>query len=118
MHNLGNRAIRRRRRGEGGFTLIELLVVIAILGILAGIVIFNVTGVTQRGQAAACNTDETSVQSASDAYYSDHGVYPTETGSATLSSGLLVPAYLHTWPTEQAWAINTANGTVTNTCPS
>ncbi|RXM20638.1 prepilin-type N-terminal cleavage/methylation domain-containing protein, partial [Citrobacter sp. AAK_AS5] len=36
----------RRGRGEGGFTLIELLLVIIILGILAGIVVFSVRGVT------------------------------------------------------------------------
>jgi len=30
-----------RTKAQGGFTLIELLVVIAILGILAGVVSFN-----------------------------------------------------------------------------
>ena len=102
-----------------GFTLIELLVVIAILGILAAIVIFNVTGVTQRGSAAACKTDLSTVQSASDAYYSDHGTYaipapgtPPAT-TATLASPSLVPAYIHTWPSETAWAIN-SSGTISN----
>ena len=37
---------RRRMRGQGGFTLIELLVVIAILGVLAGVVVFSVSGLT------------------------------------------------------------------------
>ncbi len=31
-------------RGEKGFTLIELLVVIAILGIIAAVVVLNITG--------------------------------------------------------------------------
>ncbi len=39
-------ARRRSHRGQGGFTLVELLVVIAILGILAAIVLFNISGVT------------------------------------------------------------------------
>ncbi|HEX6538962.1 MAG TPA: type II secretion system protein [Candidatus Dormibacteraeota bacterium] len=117
MDDLFNRVIRRRRRGQKGFTLIELLVVIAVLAILAGIVIFNVLGVTNRGSSSACATDEKSVQTASDAYYNDHNkTYATSGGGAgTLDSALLSPAYLHTYPTEQAWAID-ANGTVTNTC--
>ena len=53
MGNLCYWTPRRRHRGQGGFTLIELLVVIAILGILAAIVIFNVTGVTNRGSRAS-----------------------------------------------------------------
>jgi general secretion pathway protein G len=63
-----SRVQRRRRRAESGFTLIELLVVIAILGVLAGIVIFNVTGVTDRGAVAACNTEINTVQTAVDTY--------------------------------------------------
>jgi general secretion pathway protein G len=68
MNDLYNRALRRRRAGEGGFTLIELLVVIAILSVLAAIVIFNVTGVKSTSESAACNTDVQSVQSAVDQY--------------------------------------------------
>ncbi|HEY7927275.1 MAG TPA: type II secretion system protein [Candidatus Dormibacteraeota bacterium] len=84
---------RRRRRGQQGFTLIELLVVIAVLAVLAGIVIFNVAGVNQRGSLAACQTDLKSVQTASDAYYNDQSphAYPG-------SLDALVPAYLHTKP--------------------
>jgi type II secretion system protein G len=69
--------VARRRRAQAGFTLIELLVVIAILGILAAIVVFNVTGVKNRGTTAACQTDLSTIQSASDAYYSDFNSYPT-----------------------------------------
>jgi prepilin-type N-terminal cleavage/methylation domain-containing protein len=43
-----------RARTEGGFTLIELLIVIVVLGILAGIVIFGVSGV--KGDAEAKKT--------------------------------------------------------------
>ncbi len=38
-------------RGVGEATLIELLVVIAVLSVLAAIVIFNVTGVKNKGSA-------------------------------------------------------------------
>lgn len=117
MDQLFNRVTRRRRGGQKGFTLIELLVVIAVLAILAGIVIFNVLGVTNRGSSSACSTDLKSVQTASDAYRSDHpGSYATSGGGAgSLVQADLVPTYLHTWPSEQTWAID-ANGTVTNTC--
>jgi prepilin-type N-terminal cleavage/methylation domain-containing protein len=106
MDNLYNRVSRRRHGGQQGFTLIELLVVIAVLAILAGIVIFNVVGVTNRGQASACATDVKSVQTASDAFYNDHSqTYPDSTGTSTSgealdlsANGKLVPAYMHTAP--------------------
>jgi general secretion pathway protein G len=128
MDDLYNRVARRRRSGQRGFTLIELLVVIAVLAVLAAIVIFNVTGVVQRGTNAACVTDLKTVQTASDAYVSDDvtlgraaGSYATAAGGGAapgaLVSGELVPKYIHTWPTELPWAID-ASGTITNTCPA
>ena len=47
------RAIQRAREEESGFTLIELLIVIVILGILAGVVIFSVGGITDTGVEVA-----------------------------------------------------------------
>ena len=110
MDDLFNRVARRRRRGQSGFTLIELLVVIAVLAILAAIVIFNVLGVTNRGSSSACATDLKTVQTASDAFRNDTGNYPVALGD-------LVPAYIHTAPTD----LGTVNfnsdghGTVTST---
>ena len=69
-------ARRRSRRNQGGFTLVELLVVIAILGVLAAIVLFNISGVNA---SAACNgmkTDGATIQGAADLYYSNTGKYP------------------------------------------
>ena len=118
MDSLYNRVARRRHRGQQGFTLIELLVVIAVLAILATIVIFNVTGVVNRGSSAACVTDLKTVQTASNSYFSDNQKYATTGGGAgNLIPGDLTPNYMHTYPTDFAtWTID-ANGTVTNVCP-
>ena len=108
MSTITNR--RLRHRGQGGFTLIELLVVIAVLAILAGIVIFNVTGVTNRGSGSACATDVKSVQSAVDAYVGDNPGTPDPfaadvAGGGVLTSSaasniwtILVPNYIHSVP--------------------
>src|ERR1700730_1413056 len=73
MDGLYNRVARRQRGGEQGFTLIELLVVITVLAILGAIVIFNVTGVANKGRAAACSTEIATVQAAVDQAINDNG---------------------------------------------
>ena len=57
-----------RAREESGFTLIELLIVIVILGILAGVVVFSVGGITDRGNVAACKTDQSTITVAVEAF--------------------------------------------------
>ncbi|MEV6272300.1 prepilin-type N-terminal cleavage/methylation domain-containing protein [Kribbella sp. NPDC051936] len=82
--------IREARKNESGFTLIELLMVIVILGVLAGIVVFAVSGIQDRGAASACKTEVSTVATAQEAYYAktDPGVYA---GSLTVlkTAGLL-----------------------------
>src|SRR4051794_7198970 len=65
-----------RAREEAGFTLIELLIVIVILGILAGVVVFSVGGITDRGDVAACKTDVSTITVAVEAYRAKNGGYP------------------------------------------
>jgi prepilin-type N-terminal cleavage/methylation domain-containing protein len=71
-----NEHLERARREDSGFTLIELMIVIVILAILAGIVLFAVGGVTDRGTSAACKTDLSTVSTAVEAYYAKVGSYP------------------------------------------
>jgi prepilin-type N-terminal cleavage/methylation domain-containing protein len=99
MDETFNRVARRRRKGQGGFTLIELLVVIAVLAVLAGIVIFNVVGVANKGASSAACTDGKSVQTAVDAALNDAVVFDgTPMGSLTDPWTLIAPKYIHTAP--------------------
>jgi prepilin-type N-terminal cleavage/methylation domain-containing protein len=76
MIHLLRQAHQRSRRGQGGFTLVELLVVIAILGILAAIVLFNISGVNASAACNAMRTDGATIQGAADLYYNNLAVYP------------------------------------------
>ena len=73
MHRMIERA-----RQEEGFTLIELMIVIVILGVLAGIVLFAVGGITDRGTSAACKTDVSTIETGVEAYVAKTGVYPPD----------------------------------------
>ena len=84
-------ALRKTRKGEGGFTLIELLIVIVILGVLAGIVVFSVRGITDRGDTAACKSNLKATEVAVEAYYAKNGSNPASTAA-------LVPDFLKTDP--------------------
>lgn len=63
--------------------MIELLLVILILGILAGIVVFAVEGLTSSSGQASCGTDFKTVQTALEAYRAQMGNYPNGMGSAS-----------------------------------
>jgi prepilin-type N-terminal cleavage/methylation domain-containing protein len=63
-------------KGEKGFTLIELLIVVAILGILAAVIIPNVTTFMDTGRLNAARTEAENVKTAALAYYADMGTWP------------------------------------------
>ena len=54
---------------DKGFTLVELLIVIVILGILATVTVFAVRGITEKGEDNACQTDKSTFETASEAWY-------------------------------------------------
>src|SRR6266513_1880785 len=83
-----HRAI-ERARSEEGFTLIELLIVIVILGVLAGIVVFAVGGITDRGAASACKAEVKTIAVAEEAYYAK-----TTPGAYTDLAGLVTAKLL------------------------
>jgi general secretion pathway protein G len=110
--------LRDARRNDKGFTLVELLIVIVILGVLAGIVVFAVSGITDRGELAACKADVSSVQTASEAYYAKYGYwapgYADDTTFTPTHVGL-VPGFLKAAPNPTKYTITyvPGNGSVT-----
>ena len=78
--------MRLPKRGERGFTLIELLIVVAILGVLAAVVIPNVTRLFGRGEEEAAKTELHNVQAAVTNLMVDNGIVEIE-GALGAGSG-------------------------------
>ncbi len=92
-------------RRQKGFTILELLVVMAILGILAGIIVPNVSGFVNTGNISAANTEVQHVRTATQGYMADHSsVWPAD-------SDALV-TYLSELP-ETKYIFNTNTGFIT-----
>ena len=59
------------KRGEKGFTLIEIIIVLAVLGVLAAIIVPNVSGFLGRGKERSWDADQSQLQAAVDSYRTD-----------------------------------------------
>jgi len=77
--------MRLPKRGEKGFTLIELLIVVAILGVLAAVVIPNVTRFVGAGEQEAAETELHNIQLAVTSMMLENGItsIPNVLGVAT-----------------------------------
>ncbi len=61
----------RKLRLNSGFTLIELIIVLAVLGILAAIVVPNVSGYIAQGKQRSLTADQRILQASVDAWRTD-----------------------------------------------
>ena len=110
MRNL----IRQARKNESGFTLVELLIVIVILGVLAGIVVFAVSGINDNSKDSACKSDKKNVEIATESYYAQNKSYPNGTTSDDRIGVLVNANFLREAPSTTNYTITlAANGKVT-----
>lgn len=71
------------RTGQAGFTLIEMLIVIVILGILAMVIIPQISTSTDDARLSALRTNLSAMRNAVEIYYAQHNsTYPGIAGAA------------------------------------
>ena len=82
--------MRLPKRGEKGFTLIELLIVVAILGVLAAVIVPNVSRFFGAGEEEARKTEKSNVQLAMETLMLDYGLaaIPNPVSSATATNDM------------------------------
>ena len=77
-----------------GFTLVELLVTIAIIGILASIIVVNISGARKQARDAKRQSELKAIQTALEQYANQNaGVYPDDVAA-------LVPTFLASVPAD------------------
>ena len=105
-------------RGEKGFTLIELLIVVAILGIIAAVVIPNISGFMITGELSAANSEAENVKTAALGYFGEYGDWPETSADLTPDyiTGTMKAIYDISGPSEQncGWLLSAGNQTWTD----
>jgi prepilin-type N-terminal cleavage/methylation domain-containing protein len=100
----------KKASGQGGFTLLELLVVIGIIGLLASIIVINLTGARKRARDTKRIADVRSMQTAVEEYYGKNGFYPTTLGN--MVTGGQIPQ----WPLDPLAPSGTVCAGNSNNC--
>ena len=83
---------KNKKSNQKGFTLLELLVVIGIIGLLASILVLNLTSARRRARDTKRVADVRNLQTATEDYFGKNGKYP-----ATLAN-LVTDGHIPVWP--------------------
>ncbi len=77
-----------KKTKQDGFTLLELLVVIGIIGLLASIIVINLTGARKRARDTKRVADVRNIQTANEDYYGKNGKYPAAIGDLVTNGNI------------------------------
>ncbi len=86
----------RRRQIRHGFTMVELMAVLIILGLLAGVVVKNFVGQTERAKKITTQASLKQLASAVYEFYMNTNRYPTE--DEGLTALIEQPSDVLNWP--------------------
>jgi general secretion pathway protein G len=88
---------RKKKLGNKGFTLIEILIVVMVLGILAMVIVPQITVSTQDAKTSTLETNLTAIRNAIEMYYVQHeNTYP---GMTTIAGAAITTGWATASPT-------------------